>query len=386
MMRQRVNEIDLLRFIAALVVVFFHYTFRGYAADNLSTMPYPWLINYSKYGYLGVELFFMISGFVILMTAANGSLRSFVVSRLVRLYPAFWACCTISFIIISTIGAPRFSASVGQYLINMTMLGGFIGTQPIDGSYWSLFVEIRFYCLIVLVLLIRKIKYIQSILSIWLLASIGLEILPIGRLRDLFISDYSGFFIAGSTYYIIWASGFSIIRMFTVILAWGLSISQSLGRTAFLENHYATEINSYVVSCIVTAFFVVMLMVSGKKMGVIGRMQWTSIGALTYPLYLLHQNIGYILFNTLYPAINQHILLLGVIVGLIGISFVVYKIIEKPLAAYLKISITALSNSIELLIPKNRNKSRMRVLGMTMDSLPADSPKIDKIIIKDNQR
>ena len=65
-MQQRVNEIDLLRFIAALAVVFFHYAFRGYAADDLSILPYPLLAPLAKYGYLGVELFFMISGFVIL--------------------------------------------------------------------------------------------------------------------------------------------------------------------------------------------------------------------------------------------------------------------------------------------------------------------------------
>ena len=97
MKNTRVNEIDLLRFFAALAVVFFHYSFRGYAADAMSIMPYPLLASLSKYGYLGVELFFMISGFVILMTAANGSLRSFAISRIVRLYPAFWACCTVTF-------------------------------------------------------------------------------------------------------------------------------------------------------------------------------------------------------------------------------------------------------------------------------------------------
>ncbi|WOO32781.1 acyltransferase family protein [Diaphorobacter limosus] len=76
MKNTRVNEIDLLRFFAALAVVFFHYSFRGYAADAMSIMPYPLLASLSKYGYLGVELFFMISGFVILMTAAKEILQN----------------------------------------------------------------------------------------------------------------------------------------------------------------------------------------------------------------------------------------------------------------------------------------------------------------------
>lgn len=93
----RVNELDLLRFFAALAVVFHHYSLDGFAAESMTIMPYPLLASISKYGYLGVELFFMISGFVILMTASNGDLKKFVISRLIRLYPAFWVCCSITF-------------------------------------------------------------------------------------------------------------------------------------------------------------------------------------------------------------------------------------------------------------------------------------------------
>jgi len=57
MKSSRVNEIDFLRFLAAMAVVFFHYAFRGYAADAMTAMPYPLLAPISKYGYLGVELF-----------------------------------------------------------------------------------------------------------------------------------------------------------------------------------------------------------------------------------------------------------------------------------------------------------------------------------------
>lgn len=49
---------------------FFTTRFRGYAADAMSVMPYPRMAPSSKYGYLGIQLFFMISGCVILMIAA----------------------------------------------------------------------------------------------------------------------------------------------------------------------------------------------------------------------------------------------------------------------------------------------------------------------------
>lgn len=67
-----------------MAVVFFHYAFRGYAADDMTTMHYPALEPVAKYGYLGVHLFFMISGFVILMTAGDGSIERFIASRASR--------------------------------------------------------------------------------------------------------------------------------------------------------------------------------------------------------------------------------------------------------------------------------------------------------------
>src|SRR5436190_1602313 len=79
-----------------------------------------------KYGYLGVELFFIVSGFVILLTALNRSAREFVVSRGTRLYPAFWTCVTITFLAILTIGGSRYSATWPQYLANLTMLQEFM--------------------------------------------------------------------------------------------------------------------------------------------------------------------------------------------------------------------------------------------------------------------
>jgi peptidoglycan/LPS O-acetylase OafA/YrhL len=130
---RRVNEIDLLRFLAALAVVFHHYAFRGHAADNLTVLWYSALVPVAKYGYLGVDLFFMISGFVIFMTVSDGTLRHFVVSRVAKLYPAFWICCTITFVVSLAIGGERFPVSVIEYLVNMLCLGGVFGVAAIDG-------------------------------------------------------------------------------------------------------------------------------------------------------------------------------------------------------------------------------------------------------------
>lgn len=344
----RVNEIDLLRFLAALSVVFFHYSFRGYAADNMTVMSYPLLASVSKYGYLGVKLFFMISGFVILMTAASGNLRNFIISRIVRLYPTFWACCTLTFAVIITFGAPRYYASVNQYLVNMTMLSGFFDISSIDGAYWSLFIELQFYTFVAIILIIGKIHQAQTLLLLWLVASVALVIHPIWKLNQLLLTSNSTYFIAGATYFLIWSKGLSQIRVAIVTVSWWLAVFQSTSiyELGWFENHYNTSISSYITAAIITAFFAIMMLISLRRSGLFARSRWTLLGALTYPLYLIHQNIGFIVFNASYPAYNAHLIFWGTLVAALVSAYAVHILIEMRYSPIIKAALNKLIDSM----------------------------------------
>lgn len=336
MSNERVNEIDLLRFIAALAVVFFHYSFRGYAADGASIMPYPWLAPAAKYGYLGANLFFIISGFVILMTAEHGSLRKFVVSRIVRLYPAFWACCTITFIVVLLWGAPRFAANLGQYLANMMMLNAFMGVDYIDGSYWTLFVELKFYALVGAVLALGRMGQVQAMLAGWLLLAVLGEAWPNKYLRYFLIVDYAAYFIAGAVCFLVWSRGLSGARIGLLLLCWCLALFQSQQAVAAMSAHYRTGFSAYVAGGLVTACFGVMLLVALRATGVFGRIRWLAAGSLTYPLYLLHENIGFIIFNWAYPALNAHLLLWATVALMLALAWLVHAQVERRVAPPLK--------------------------------------------------
>ena len=80
--------IDILRIFAAFLVVFYHYLFRGHAADSMMSTNFPFG-ELLKYGYLGVDLFFIISGFVITKSIENRSLKQFIIARFIRLYPIY---------------------------------------------------------------------------------------------------------------------------------------------------------------------------------------------------------------------------------------------------------------------------------------------------------
>jgi peptidoglycan/LPS O-acetylase OafA/YrhL len=357
MTKTRVNEIDLLRFFAALAVVFFHYAFCGYAKEGLTIMPYPLLSEVSKYGTLGVYLFFIISGFVILMTAANGSLKDFAISRIVRLYPAFWVCCTITFMVTLAIGEPWFSVSIPQYLVNMTMLNSLFSIKAVDSVYWTLFAELKFYGLVALVLLVRRINQAQIFLIFWLVASIVLGIHPIWKLGGMLIIEYSSFFIAGATYYLIWSKGLSMTRVAIIATSWLMSVSQSLKELREFKTDYHASINNHVVIGIVTAFFIVMLLVSLRRTGVIGRTRWLLVGGITYPLYLLHQNVGYMVFNVAYPAVNVHLLFWGAIASSMVFAYAIHIFVEKQYSSSMKEALNNLANYIQRLIIRSDERT-----------------------------
>ncbi len=134
----RVKELDSLRGIAALLVVIFHFTMDRKTSSHLFNL-----------GSTGVDLFFIISGFVIFMSLNKvKDSKSFIINRVSRLYPTYWTCVTFTFIIITLTAAYNQSVhpvSFGQYLANMTMFQHFFRIQDIDGPYWTMIVEMMFY-------------------------------------------------------------------------------------------------------------------------------------------------------------------------------------------------------------------------------------------------
>ncbi len=333
----RVGEIDLLRFLAAMAVVLFHYTFRGYAASNYSPMAFADISPVTKYGYLGVELFFLISGFVILMTASSGSLNKFIASRIARLYPAFWFGCTLTFIAIFIFGGERFSADVKQFLLNLTMLHEFIHVKSIDGVYWTLTIELKFYAMVVLVLLLRQIHRAEAFLAAWLAVSIALIFFPSYRLREILIVDYSPYFVAGAVCFLIYKRGWSLNRLAMIMVSLTLAIYGALRSLAIIEKMYSTPFDGALIAAIICSFFVVMALIASRKLTIVTKRNWTLVGTLTYPLYLIHQNIGYMMLGYAHTRVNSYVALFTVIGLMLLASYAVHRFVEKPFAKPLRI-------------------------------------------------
>lgn len=341
---RRVNEIDALRFVAALAVVAFHYAFRGHAADDMTVVDYPLLAPLAPYGYLGVELFFMISGFVILMSAGQGDARAFVISRTVRLFPAFWACATLTFVVELLWGGPRYAPGVGQYLANLTMFNTFVGIESLDGAYWSLAVEMHFYLLVLALLLARRMAQVEGYMIGWLALSATAgwwgQLPGLWRLQEWLVTDFAPYFIAGALFFRIHNRGATGRRWALLAACLAVALPQEFGRAAAAEQHYHTALNRAAVAGLVLSCFGVMALVALRRTGAFGRRRWSTVGALTYPLYLLHQHIGYIAFNQLHGRVDPHLLFWGTVLLMLVLAWLVNRQVEqrcaRPFKAWLQ--------------------------------------------------
>ena len=135
----RLVEIDALRGVAAMAVVLFHYTTRFaelYAPKTLPSLSFP-------DGHYGVNLFFIISGFVIFMTLEKTSRpMDFVVSRFSRLFPAYWFAILLTFSITHLLGLPGKLVDLSTAFANLIMIHSFFHVPHVDGVYWTLEVEL----------------------------------------------------------------------------------------------------------------------------------------------------------------------------------------------------------------------------------------------------
>ena len=135
--RDRLVLLDGLRLLAALSVLSYHFTVR----DSPAWGPHPWemfpgISDVTQYADLGVNLFFIISGFVVPMTAWGRSTSAFAASRVSRLFPAYWLSVAAT-TVLALVLWPRDGLSLWESIANLTMAHSAVDITSVDGVYWT---------------------------------------------------------------------------------------------------------------------------------------------------------------------------------------------------------------------------------------------------------
>lgn len=337
----RLDLLDVLRFGAAVVVVAYHFGFRGWLPDASAYMAFPWAGHVFKYGYLGVDAFFLISGFVILMTALHRSPRDFAFSRIVRLYPAYWCSVVVAFVVHFLLKGRDGAEAWMVALVNLTMFQEFLGVDLVDGVYWTLAIELRFYLLVLLLSLTGLLRRIEPVLWLWLAVLLLHDrqwlILPTW-LDQALLRGWAHYFIAGATFYLVWQRGLTVARSALLVLCLLRAMQHAYWFMLLKGRLTGIPMNTIVVVTCVLGMFVLFTAIATRAVGPLDWRWAPAAGALTYPLYLIHESVGSLVF---YPylldsRVGSGLQLLGAILLAIAAAWGLWRGVERPLAAWLK--------------------------------------------------
>lgn len=321
--RTRYRELDALRGIAALAVLLYHYTTRY----NELFIHKTQMFFEVSYGYLGVQLFFVISGFVIFLTVENAKTSTeFVLKRFSRLYPVYWVSIIITFVVVSVWGLEGRGVSLLDAGLNFLMFHGYFLVPNVDNVYWTLKVELTFYFWMFLLLITKKHNSIELISLVWIVLAFLYNFLSFpfaGYLKSVLLFDYGYLFIAGMIFYRIQKYGDSWFRYFIL----GLSFSFHIWITSSL-------ISIFIIGGVFGIFYLFIK----DKLKYIAIAPLVYLGGISYPLYLVHQNIGYVIINNNYSlgSNNYFLIILIPLISSILIADLLHRIVEIPCQKYLR--------------------------------------------------
>jgi peptidoglycan/LPS O-acetylase OafA/YrhL len=301
----RIEFLDALRGAAILLVVLFHAYARWSDVvpygDRFSRFPI------FSYGWLGVELFFMISGFVIFLTLDKcGSFLEFITRRWLRLFPAMLVCSlfiwfTAPFMPERPSGLPTADQLIpGLTFINAVWLNDLgLHTRPLEGAFWSLFVEAQFYLIVGLCyFFLGGRRAALSVLILMFAFAVTASIVQdhFGALAGTkpfrllaFLSErldarYYCWFAIGAFSYIYYTRRSPEALIFAVLIA---SVAVAY-QNELMTGLHTTKVK---LSTALVILLFALPVVSGTARSILKRREFLFIGYLSYPLYLLHENM-----------------------------------------------------------------------------------------------
>ncbi|MEE6273029.1 acyltransferase [Georgenia sp. MJ206] len=306
--RARLYGIDGLRFLAAAGVMLYHYTVRwstvwGGEPGALFGDLGPWVI----YASLAPELFFVVSGFMILMTAWGRDVPQVVASRVARLYPSYWVAVVLTSVLLLWVWPDGKDITVGQALVNLTMVHPLFEVDHVDGVYWTLWTELRFYVLVVVLVAIGITRRrVLAFCAAWPLAAEAAARLELDYASMFLIHGYAPLFAGGMLLYLVYREGHTPLTWLLIAGNVALALREVVPAqlTSITDQTIFTPVPAVVGAVLVGCFAAVAVL----TLTPIRALPWrwlASLGALTYPLYLIHEHWGWWLIQQLYPGLGR---------------------------------------------------------------------------------
>jgi peptidoglycan/LPS O-acetylase OafA/YrhL len=322
---RRLQALDAFRGIAALGVVLYHTTLRypGFMSGQpASAAPLFPGFREGEAGVVPVLWFFLLSGFVITWTVDRcHTPMDFVVSRVSRIYPAYWASIALTVAAAALFPLPGVVHSPLQVIGNLTMLQSLFLIPDVAGVYWSLAVELLFYLYALALFAAGLWRFVHRAalacaglgLVAALLEAAGLP--PPWRVSQLLLLHFVPYLMAGLALYHLWRRRHR---------AWsGATLTVCAAAIALSQGPVSAAL------CLAGMGLIAAGAEGRLDRVATGPLLW--LGSISYSLYLVHEYPSYMVMRALDHAGTPHGLGIGgaVLVSLVLASMVSYGV-ERP--------------------------------------------------------
>lgn len=346
----RIDTLDGLRAVAIMAVLLYHY-FVKFADPAVGPALYPYADAYAgfpaaKYGFMGVQLFFVVSGFVIAMTLERcRTMSEFYLRRFARLWPPLLVCSIITFAVLhifDTGFAHQRRPTMLDLIPSLTLTSPKIwlwlnhNIKYVDGAYWSLFVEARFYIYAAIIYrwsakgrFLRN--YIIFAMTAVVLATLYRALLPDDKwyliIDGALYPAHTLWFAAGILFHEIWMGRMRLKKGIALLTVGSVPLVYMLG----MFHPDISIIPLATISLIILTAFVI-LSVRPEWLAPLRYRPVLWVGTVSYSLYLLHQNLGVALISLIPRAFSwwlQLALVIAIIAAILSLASLVYVLVEQ---------------------------------------------------------
>ena len=345
--RNDIKALTGVRGIAALWVAVYHVLL-------LDTLPWP-VNNLISHGYLAVDMFFILSGFVMALSYRHlfekkvfgRNYLIFLIRRFARIYPLYFVA-TLFIVLINIVHVSKsWDPSIASLLENIFLIQGWGLGNSIDGASWSISTELAAYLLFpVFVMTTLRGKYALA-------TSAALYIIGIITLSQIDLSAYEvnghwpmNIYYASTPYPLIrclceFGVGLVTFRLALSDKVKGLISSTLVSVVLFMTSFTLLFIRDTDVIFIATIPFIIIVLSTASDNLISRLFAWKPVfflGEISYAVYLLHfeflrvRVLGkpWLIHHNVQPVLAEVTASSMFLVGLLFTSYVAFRFLEVP--------------------------------------------------------